>query len=187
MNSLYTTHVLLDKILDNKLLNETVVNLLSLTDLDDPPPEFDNEDIFEIGGSVLAQFRDEIVLPAYEKYLSTVLKMSLIEFNYTVKGWPTIPSTGYANPTHNHPEASFSAIFYLMTEELNVGGDLCLLDPRSNANRAYTSKLRSSMFLTTSYTPISGDIIIFPSYMFHYTTPFKGNVRLAVATDLYLS
>lgn len=186
MNNLYPTPVMLDKISNTEILNETILQILSLTDLDQPEPEFDNEDIFEVGGTILKEFQNEIVLPTYEKYLNNVLNISLNEFEHVVKGWVTIPSNGYTNPAHNHPEASFSAVFYLLNEDLKVGGELCMLDPRSNANRAYTRRLRT-MFSTTSYIPNSGDIVVFPSYLFHYTTPFKGKIRLAIATDLYLS
>jgi len=34
--------------------------------------------------------------------------------------------------------------------------------------------------------PSSGEYIIFPSYIYHYTLPFSGALRLAVPVDLFL-
>jgi hypothetical protein len=71
-----------------------------------------------------------------------------------------------------------------MCEENNKGGTLELLDPRPNVNRGYNSEF-ANLFPRETMTPNSGDIIVFPSFIFHNTNLFVGKRRIALGVDLY--
>ena len=45
--------------------------------------------------------------------------------------------TGYMIPVHNHNQSSVSAVFYILCEEFDKGGELELIDPKTNSNRGY--------------------------------------------------
>jgi hypothetical protein len=85
------------------------------------------------------------------------------------------------NP-HNHSGASLSGVFYLMFEENESGGKIIFQDPRFNANRGYKLNF-NKWFQDLKIMPVSGDLLIFPSYLYHYTEIFTGHVRLALAVD----
>jgi len=37
-----------------------------------------------------------------------------------------------------------------------------------------------------SFTPKSGDVVIFPSFLYHYVATYRGNIRIAMPVDLFL-
>ena len=85
-------------------------------------------------------------------------------------------------PKHNHSGSHLSAVFYLLCEEKN-GGNIVLHDPRTNANRGYIDEFQS-MFEKIKFTPSSGDVLIFPSFLYHNVETFNGKMRLAMPVDL---
>ena len=85
-------------------------------------------------------------------------------------------------PKHNHSGSHLSAVFYLLCEEKN-GGNIVLHDPRTNANRGYVDDFQS-MFDKVRFTPSSGDVLIFPSFLYHNVETFNGKMRLAMPVDL---
>jgi hypothetical protein len=60
-----------------------------------------------------------------------------------------------------------------------------MMDPRANANRGYKDQFKS-MFSNETYLPKSGEYLIFPSYLYHHTISFTGNMRIAMPVDLFL-
>jgi hypothetical protein len=181
LTNLWATPVLYDKIEDNNLLNRTIDYILTNYDLDFPPSDFQKYDILKDGGDVLGEFKSNVVLPAFERYfeLAGIEKFK----HYGINSWLAGPKKDYYIPIHNHSGASLSAVFYLMCED-NKGGSFTLVDPKFNANRSYHANF-NKLFKPETIMPLSGDIIIFPSYAYHYTMPFNGSLRLAIPVDLY--
>jgi hypothetical protein len=111
--------------------------------------------------------------------------MSLKNFKRcSFKSWLTGAFCNYFIPTHNHAGSHLSAVFYVFSEEQDKGGELILFDPRSNANRGFINEFQNS-FKYESFTPKTGDAIVFPSFLYHQTTPFLGKIRLAIAVDFF--
>jgi hypothetical protein len=166
-------------------VTEAVQIVLSTCDLVNPPSDFQNFDILQdIPG--LASFRDTVVIPTFATYIKEVFKLDMSTVQYSLRSWLAGTSGGYMIPAHNHSGAVVSAVFYLMCEESDVGGELYLIDPRANANRGYTESLKK-MFAPELYTPRSGEAIVFPSFLYHHTLPFTGKLRLAMPVDLFIT
>ena len=166
-------------------VTEAVLIILSTCDLINPPSDFQNFDVLR-DIPELATFRDTVVIPTFATYVKEVFKLDMSAIQYSLRSWLAGTGGGYMIPTHNHSGAAISAIFYLLCEDTNAGGELCLLDPRSNANRGYTSSLKH-IFDQQIYTPRSGEAIVFPSFLYHHTLPFTGKLRLAMPVDLFIS
>jgi predicted 2-oxoglutarate/Fe(II)-dependent dioxygenase YbiX len=72
-----------------------------------------------------------------------------------------------------------------MCSDQYKGGELVLLDSRTNANRGYKEEFKK-LFENKTYLPTSGEYLMFPSHVYHHTIPFTGSMRLAMPVDLFL-
>jgi uncharacterized protein (TIGR02466 family) len=98
--------------------------------------------------------------------------------------------------SHNHPMASWSAVYCVRAGEPVAGepgsGVLRLLDPRAGA-AAYADSSNARLQPAFALAPIDfhlteGEIIVFPSYLFHEVTPFYGrDTRITVATNCWFA
>jgi hypothetical protein len=186
LNQLWPTSVLLEKIENTELLNLTTQEIIQTIDLQHPPSDFQNYDVINDGGEILHKFRDKIVLPLFEKYVSETFNLSLYDYDFFLRSWLAGSGHSYQIDVHNHSGASVSAVFYLLCEEENKGGELVLTDPRVNANRGYLIDF-NKIFDNAKLSPTTGDAILFPGFVYHYTHIFKGNLRLAMPVDLHLA
>ena len=183
-NDLWPTTAYLGEI-DAATLESVCQTIFSEIDLEHPASDFQGFDILEDGGSALQHFRDAVVWPAFENYLKH-LDIDLNEFpDRKLRSWITGVYKGYMIPAHNHSGASVSAIFYLLCGEQDKGGELILLDSRTNANRGYKDQFKK-LFENKTYLPKTGEFLMFPSHVYHHTIPFTGSVRLAMPVDLFL-
>ena len=83
--------------------------------------------------------------------------------------------------SHNHPMASWSAVYCVRAGEPvpaePASGVLRLLDPRAGAS-AYRDPANAELQAAFALAPIdfrlsAGQIIVFPSYLFHEVTPLE--------------
>jgi hypothetical protein len=183
-NNLWPTTAYLGEV-DAATLESVCQALFSEIDLAHPPNDFQNFDLLKSGSDIFQKFRDNIVWPAFKNYLNHI-DIDLNEFpDRRLRSWLTGAYNGYSIPIHNHSGASLSAVFYLLSEETDQGGELILLDSRTNANRGYKDQFKK-LFENKTYLPKSGEYLIFPSYVYHHTIPFTGSMRLAMPVDLFL-
>jgi uncharacterized protein (TIGR02466 family) len=97
---------------------------------------------------------------------------------------------------HNHPLASWSAVYCVRAGEAvpdhPESGVLRFLDPRQGAN-AYTDPANMQMHRAYALAPLEvrlqeGQLVIFPSYVFHEVAPFYGrDTRITVATNCWFA
>lgn len=97
---------------------------------------------------------------------------------------------------HNHPMASWSAVYCVRAGEVRPdepgSGLLRLFDPRMAAG-AYrdpaNERLHAAFGLRTLDLRLEeGEIVVFPSYLFHEVTPFYGSdTRITVATNCWFA
>ena len=97
---------------------------------------------------------------------------------------------------HNHPLASWSAVYCVRSGELvpdqPSSGVLRIFDPRQGAN-AYrdpaNTPLRPEFTLQTQEISLTaGQLVVFPSYLFHEVAPFYGrDARVTVAANCWFS
>jgi uncharacterized protein (TIGR02466 family) len=95
---------------------------------------------------------------------------------------------------HNHPMASWSAVYCVRAGEVVAGcpesGLLRLFDPRQGA---HAFQDRANVRLRPAFGPhplemrlAAGQLVIFPSYLYHEVTPFYGkDSRITVASNCW--
>ncbi len=183
-NKLWPTEIYLGEI-DKTILDNICQTIFTELNLEKPVSDFQGFDILEDGPEEFQNFRDTVVWPAFSNYLEE----SGIDINSfpdrKLRSWIAGVYNGYMIPAHNHSGASLSAVFYLLCEEQNKGGELVLLDSRTNANRGYKDQFKV-WFENKIYLPKTGEYLIFPSHVYHHTLPFTGSIRLAMPVDLFL-
>lgn len=183
-NQLWPTAVYLGNI-EPTLLEEVCQTIFTELNLENPASDFQSFDLLEDGSEVFQRFRDQVVWPAFTDYLKH-LDIDILEFpDRKLRSWITGVYKGYMIPAHNHSGASISAVFYLLCGEQDKGGELILLDSRTNANRGYKDQFKK-LFENKTYLPNSGEFLMFPSHVYHHTLPFTGTIRLAIPVDLFL-
>jgi hypothetical protein len=72
-----------------------------------------------------------------------------------------------------------------MAEEEDKGGRIEFVDPRTNANRGYPRVLHKQ-FTETIHQPKTGDMLIFPSFLYHHVHTYYSNNRFCLSVDLTL-
>src|ERR1700730_1716331 len=95
---------------------------------------------------------------------------------------------------HNHPLASWSAVYCVRAGESAPqhpdSGVLRFFDVRQGANAyldpANASLHRAFALASLEFNPDAGQLVIFPSYLFHEVAPFYGSdTRITVATNCW--
>lgn len=109
--------------------------------------------------------------------------------------WYHITRNGGYTGFHNHPMASWSGV-YCVSPGNNPGdqkenGTLKIFDPRSNCNMYVdpgNSRMKSDFaFGTLPINFSAGDLILFPSYLYHEVAPFWGDdVRITIAFNAWV-
>jgi uncharacterized protein (TIGR02466 family) len=97
---------------------------------------------------------------------------------------------------HNHPLASWSGVYCVRAGESVPqhpdSGVLRFLDVRQGAN-AYLDPANATLQRAYALAPVelkleAGQLVIFPSYVFHEVTPFYGrDTRITVATNCWFA
>ena len=124
----------------------------------------------------------ELAEKQFDAYLKEVIGLSLYDYKgYKLDSW----INRYENTDmeyHTHNGSHLSAVFYLVVE--GDGGEITFYDPRFFAARGYDMnfrKLHSNFVLK----PSSGDLVIFPSFLYHSVKVSKG-FKISIPVDLFL-
>jgi len=105
--------------------------------------------------------------------------------NFKIKGWLAGNIQGYSMIEHNHSGAHFSAVYYVLCETKNQGGEIYMTDPRSNANKGYPAEFQH-LYSPVKIQPKTGDLIIFPSFLYHYVSAYHQQNRIAIPIDVFI-
>jgi uncharacterized protein (TIGR02466 family) len=119
-------------------------------------------------------------------------EVALLKFhNHT---WFHISRYAGSFVAHNHPLASWSAVYCVRAGESVAeqprSGVLRFFDSRQGAN-AYTDPAIQPLHRPYALRPLevrltAGELIVFPSYLFHEVAPFYGrDTRITVATNCW--
>lgn len=108
--------------------------------------------------------------------------------------WFHITRYGGSFVAHNHPLASWSAVYCVRAGEAvaeqPLSGMLRFFDPRTGAN-AYQDPANADLQPAYSvgvrnFRLAAGQILVFPSYLYHEVAPFYGrDTRITVATNCW--
>ena len=131
------------------------------------------------------KFEQEIIVPLIEQYLNKY-NISLNDYDqYKLQKWVGRGEQGqYAMRHHNHRSSIVSAVFYPLVDPVDPGS-IVFIDPRTNANRGYNGKQFQQHFADLVHKPTTGDLLIFPSYVWHYVYP-TSSPRIVIPFDLFV-
>ena len=127
---------------------------------------------------------------------TTLTAQDLAELKFQNHTWFHITRYAGSFIAHNHPLASWSAVYCVRAGESAPehpdSGVLRIFDPRQGAG-AYSDPANTSMRSGFALRPLelrlaSGDLVVFPSYLFHEVAPFYGpDRRITVASNCWFA
>lgn len=133
----------------------------------------------------LNDLKEKVFLPKFNKYLTETCNKGLDSWNYRLNGWLVSYGEGNSLNYHNHRGSQLSSVLYIIADSEDNGGDIIFTDPRQNANRGY-DPLFNDWFEPFRFKPKCAEIVIFPSFLYHFVETYGSNVRLAMPVDLFL-
>ncbi len=99
-------------------------------------------------------------------------------------GWANLFTRGvYFNP-HTHADSAWSGVYYVDAGDSgpDAGGVLMLGDPRAGAGMVIGASNRFDSASTVEIAPRTGELLIFPSWLVHWVTPYQSDApRISVS------
>ncbi len=119
------------------------------------------------------------------------------EIPWSLSARAVVNPDGEASLLHAHPNCFWSGVYYVddggATNDSAVAGELELLDPRGPAPVMYSSAVRMNVPGGENaggyhrITPKSGLMVVFPSWLQHAVTPYRGTgTRISIAINLFV-
>jgi len=108
------------------------------------------------------------------------------DFQCRLTAWANVNRRGTANAVHNHSLSHWSGVYYVRIgnydeDELPRAGGLTFIDPRGGINM-YKHPGNSLFGESMTLMPSAGDLVIFPSWLYHLVRPFRTDTyRISVA------
>ncbi len=120
-------------------------------------------------------------------------QQDLMKLKITSESWFHVTREGGYVRSHNHPQHSWSAIYCVDQGDAEPdydhdAGYLLFYDPRSNADMfldVANSEMHAELnFHAMRFRPKNGELILFPSYVWHAVEPYRGErPRITVAAN----
>ena len=107
--------------------------------------------------------------------------------HFSLQGWATVLRDSGYNMVHNHPNSLWSGVYFVSAGEPDErgpnNGKLELLDPRAGINMVnIRGTIMEGRYLVQ---PLSGLMVIFPSWLSHFVHPFFGQgERISIAFNI---
>jgi uncharacterized protein (TIGR02466 family) len=105
---------------------------------------------------------------------------------FRLRGWINVNRAGHSNLLHSHPGCFLSATYYVKVPPEMKGGEIYFHDPRGPAVAMYETPGIELPWIGTGagipFSPSSGHLLIFPSWLEHRVAPFQGaGDRISIA------
>lgn len=182
MHNLWSTSIMIEEVTDEELMSDVMTYLLTYRK---ELVNRENKNECILNNSELAELKNKIFLPSFDKYLQETCNRKLDEWNYKLNGWLVSYGEGKSLNYHNHRGSQLSSVLYVVADSEDDGGDVLFTDPRQNANRGY-DPLFNNWFEPFRLKPKCGQIVVFPSFLYHYVETYRSNIRLALPVDCFL-
>lgn len=124
---------------------------------------------------------------------SNIDQASLMQFRIVCESWFHVTRAGGYVRSHNHPQHSWSAIYCVDPGDPEPAydhdaGHLLFFDPRNSAgmflDMANSELVSRYNFHSLRFRPKLGELILFPSYVWHAVEPYQGErPRITVAAN----
>ena len=119
------------------------------------------------------------------------------EMPWRINAWANLNRAGNGNEMHTHGGSYWSGAYYvndgLDGAAEQPGGEFEVLDPRGVAPQMYAPQLKMAVKgcltagLSEYLTPRSGQLYLFPAWLFHGVRPYRGSgTRISIAFNLCL-
>lgn len=112
-------------------------------------------------------------------------------FQFGLEMWANVSPPGASNHVHAHPNAFWSAVFFVADGGAKNEGHLVLIDPRFPLTQMYNSDLvvldDQQGFQNANHriAPKPGKLVLFPSWLMHYVEPHDGEGdRISIAMNI---
>jgi len=138
----------------------------------------------------------EILYTEIRKHILEYLEIQKYNLNvfdiYILKSWATYSLNDQFLHMHKHMASHFSFVYYPKADKQgnlrfvsNIGNDTHMYIP---SREEYFTKFDDTNFSTTVYPAETGNIIIFPSKIFHETELNKTNApRISISGDILIT
>lgn len=127
---------------------------------------------------------------------TSLSQAQVMKFKIVSESWFHVTRHGGYVRSHNHPQHSWSAIYCVdqgdpEPADEHDAGFLVFSDPRSNAgmflDMANCEMKPEFNFHGKRFRPKNGELILFPSYVWHSVEPYRGELpRITVAANFRL-
>lgn len=155
-------------------------------------------DLFRWPEPCVQELREFVLSAVAQLVLATtdLAPEALAQLKFQNHTWYHITRYAGSFVAHNHPLASWSAVYCVRPGEAVAkhprSGVLRLFDPRQGAG-AYLDCANEPMRVPYAVRPLelqlaAGELLIFPSYLFHEVCPFYGrDARITVASNCWFT
>ena len=103
--------------------------------------------------------------------------------NFRILAWMNCSPVGSHNSAHVHPGAEISGVFYISVPP--ESGRIVFRDPRpqSEMSQLYAKdgKIFKALNPRIPVSPVSGDVLLFPSWLMHQVEPGRGQDGLRIS------
>jgi uncharacterized protein (TIGR02466 family) len=119
------------------------------------------------------------VLPSVERPMNVTMDAG---------AWANVCRDGAYNKIHNHPDCTWSGVYYVATGErardsAPENGTIEFLDPRMGATAVGLPGNEALAKLRVD--PVPGMMLLFPCWLYHYVNPFHGaGERISIAFNI---
>ncbi len=143
-------------------------------------------DLFKLDEPVVDEFRNQMTQHV-QGFLNHFRKAERRKKdNFRLEGWINVNRAGDFNVLHCHPGCFVSATYYVKVPPNMNGGNIVFRDPRGPAVAMYETPGIDLPWVGNGsgipFTPATGHLIIFPSWLEHRVDRFEGEgERISIA------
>lgn len=128
----------------------------------------------------------ETLQSALTRMIALGARTDRFDFQFRLTSWANVNRGGTANAVHNHSMSHWSGVYYVRigdydADEFSRAGGLTFVDPRGGVNM-YKHPGNSLFGEPMTLMPKAGDLVIFPSWLYHLVRPFRTDTcRISIA------
>jgi len=132
-----------------------------------------------VGVDALIEFRNQYITPHVKDYFKEHWGSEMDVSELSVGMWAVCNTGSEGLEMHNHEWGLLTTVYY----PLDSDSCIVMADPRHNANRGYPADIANGHFAKLRIAPKAGDLLLFPSFVYHQVSPGKPGMRIALVNN----